>query len=75
MPGSKAQKVYLGAGFCQELISNRACLLKKVNLVVSIIKGGEQSERTPAKSAIKSSPMAGVTCNFACKVVLGGTFD
>ena len=34
VPGSKAQKVYLGAGFSQELISDRACLLKKVHLVI-----------------------------------------
>ena len=33
VPGSKTQKVYSGAGFCQELISDRACLLKEVNLV------------------------------------------
>ena len=33
-PGSKSQKVYSGAGFCQELISDRACLLKKVHLVI-----------------------------------------
>ena len=33
VPGSKAQKVYSGAGFFQELISDRACLLKKVHLV------------------------------------------
>ena len=38
-------------------------------------KGGEQSERTPAKSAIKLSPMAGLTYNFACKAVLCGTCD
>ena len=35
LPGSKAKKVYSGAGFCQELISDRACLLKKVHLVLS----------------------------------------
>ena len=34
VPVSKAQKVYSGAGFCQELISDRACLLKKVHLVL-----------------------------------------
>ena len=33
VPRSKAQKVYLGAGAFQELISDRACLLKKVHLV------------------------------------------
>ena len=33
VPRSKAQKVYLGAGFSLELISDRACLLKKVHLV------------------------------------------
>ena len=33
VPETKAQKVYSGAGFCQELISDRACLLKKVHLV------------------------------------------
>ena len=33
VPGSQAQKVYSGAGFCRELISDRACLLKKVHLV------------------------------------------
>ena len=31
--GSRAQKVYFGAGFSQELISDRVCLLKKVHLV------------------------------------------
>ena len=34
VPGSKAQKVYSGAGSSQELISDRACLLKKVHLVL-----------------------------------------
>ena len=33
VPGSKAKNVYSGAGFCQELISDRACLLTKVHLV------------------------------------------
>ena len=33
VPWSKAQKVYLGAGVFQELISDRACLLRKVHLV------------------------------------------
>ena len=33
VPGSKAQKVFLGVVFSQELISDRACLLKKVHLV------------------------------------------
>ena len=48
---------------------------QKVKIRFSNKKGGEQSERTPAKSAIKSSPMAGLTCNFACKAVLCGTCD
>ena len=34
VPGSKAHKVYLGAGSSQELISDQACLLKKVHLVL-----------------------------------------
>ena len=37
VPGSKAQKVYSGAGFCQELISDRAYLLKKVHLVDGLL--------------------------------------
>ena len=36
VPRSKAQKVYLGAGSSQELISDRACLLKKVHLVSDV---------------------------------------
>ena len=40
VPGLKAQKLYSGAGFCQELISDRAYLLKKVHLVISYLSGG-----------------------------------
>ena len=47
----------------------------KINKMILTDKGGEQSERTPAKSAVKSPPMAGWTCGFACKAVLCGTFD
>ena len=37
VPRLKAQKVYSGTGFSQELISDRAWLLKKVHLVIIII--------------------------------------
>ena len=46
VPGSKAQEVYSGVGFCQDLISDRACPLKKVHLVSSsYFKGNKTKER------------------------------